>query len=792
MLKNYLTIAIRNLLRNKAFSLINVSGLVLGMTSSLLILLWVWDEQGIDAYHKNNSRIYSIYESIRDESGMYGSQGYYTPGLLPEELKLKIPEIRYASGYFPDLTPYFKLGDKIVKVNGGYAGADFFKIFSYKLLKGNAASALAEVSDIAISRKMAENFFGSVDAAFGKTVQLKNLTAFRVSTIFENLPANTSRKFDFLINWKFCLDSIKWLNNFTWVSPNTFLLLNPRANPDLVKAKIKQFLTPYNTTGDGKGLIFELGMVRFDKMYLNNNFENGKPSGGRTAYVNIFTSVALFVLLIACINFMNLATARSVKRAKEVGIRKTIGAVRSKLIIQFLSEAMLISLLSAIISILLINLVLPEFNLLTGKQITLPVLQSSFSLMVMLVVMTTGLISGSYPALFLSSLNPIKVLKGTLKFSVSAVWFRKGLVVFQFTLSIALIVGAIIVARQINYIQTKDLGFNKENLVCIPMKGTMKAKYDVLKDQLLQLPGMKSITFGPLMTDIEKGWAIDFYWTGKDQKVKTPANFERVGYDYIKTAGLTLIKGRDFSRDLPSDTSGFIINEKASNMTGYKDPIGQPLTVYGKKAKIIGLVKDFNYSSLHSPIEPLIIEFNNADEDKYILIRTQPGKTRQAIAGMEKVCKQLNPEYPFTYEFADEDYGKLYQNEQFIGKLSDGFAMLAILISCLGLLGLAMFTAQQRTKEIGIRKVLGASTADIAGMFSKDILKLVFISVLIASPFAFLAMNQWLQHFAYRIAIDPWLFVVAGLFALFIALGTISYQAINAAVANPVKSLKTE
>jgi len=517
----------------------------------------------------------------------------------------------------------------------------------------------------------------------------------------------------------------------------------------------------------------------------------GKPSGGRAEYVNIFTIVALFILLIACINFMNLTTARSVKRAKEVGIRKTVGALRSKLIIKFLSEAVLLCILSAILSLFLVKLALPAFNDLTGKQLVLPIAQPSFWWKIIILVLITGLVSGSYPALFLSSLNPVRVLKGSIKFSLSALWFRKGLAIFQFVISIVLIIGAIVIARQVNYIQAKDLGFNKENLVYIPFEGDLGSKYEVFKQELLQMPGIKSITYTGMMSRLDNGWAFDTYWTGKNPNNKLSFNTESVGYDFIITGGLTLIKGRDFARDFPSDTTGYIINEKALSVIGYKDPIGQPLTVDGHKGKIIGLVRDFNFSSLHNPIRPLIITFTN-DVWGYALIHAQPGKTKQAIASMEKVYKQLNPEYAFTFQFSDEEYGRLYQNEQIVGKLSDGFAFLAIIISCLGLLGLAMFTVEQRTKEIGIRKVLGASAAKIVVMLSKDILKLVIVSAVIATPFAFLAMNKWIQQFAYRIHISAWLFVGAGLFALFISLSTISFQAIRAAVANPMKSLKTE
>jgi putative ABC transport system permease protein len=802
MLKNYLTIAVRNLFRNKAFSLINISGLVLGMTCSLLIFLWVWDEQSVDAYHANNDHLFGIHYDIYGND--FGKSDYNTPGPLARELKLKIPEIQYASSLFMlDKSPYFKKGNENIKVKGGYASADFFSMFSYQLLQGSLKTALTDFSDIAISRKMAENFFGSPEAAFGRSVSLERSQSkfinFKVCAVFENLSANSSQKFDFLINWKFLLDSVKndlgLTSLFYYEVPlQTYVMLKPGTNPGAVNIKIKDFLTQFKPTDKAQFRV-ELGMTRFDKMYLYNHFENGKPSGGRIEYVHIFTIVAIFILLIACINFMNLTTARSVKRAKEIGIRKTVGAIRSKLIIQFLSEAILLSFLSAVLSLFLVALALPTFNELTGKQLSLPALHSFFWWMMLFLVLMTGFISGSYPALFLSSLNPIKVFKGSLQFSWSAIWFRKSLVIFQFSISIVLIIGAIVVAKQVNYVQAQDLGYNKENLIYIPIEGELGRKFDVFKQELSHMPGIKSLTHRYYMfSNIQDDNTPDISWPGKDPKNSGVVSIDGVGYDFIKTMGLPLIQGRDFSRDFPTDTTNFIINEKALSMIGYKDPIGRSLTLDGRKGKIIGLVKDFNFGSLQYAISPLVLYMSDVanGDPQFAVVRTQSGHRKEAIASMQQVYRQMDPQHPFTYQFCDQEYQRLYRNEQLIGRLSDSFALLAIVISCLGLLGLAMFTTEQRTKEIGIRKVLGASAGNIVVMLSKDILKLVIISALLASPFALLAMNQWLQHFAYRVNISAWLFIGAAFFALLIALSTISLQAVKAALANPVKSLKIE
>jgi len=404
----------------------------------------------------------------------------------------------------------------------------------------------------------------------------------------------------------------------------------------------------------------------------------------------------------------------------------------------------------------------------------------------------TGFISGSYPALFLSSLRPIKVLKGSLKFSVNALWLRKGLVIFQFVLSIVLIIGTIIVARQVNYVQTKNLGFNKENLIYVPFQGEMANKFPLFKQQISGMPGIKDVTRTDQPPTRTGAHAYDMEWEGKNPDTKTVVIHVTVGYGFLKIMDLQLLQGRDFSKDFPTDTLGYIINETALKLIGYKNPIGKPLSIFKDKGHIIGVVKDFHFKSLHEPIEPLLINLNEHIDWGNALIKTEAGKTKEAIASLEQVCKQLEPKFPFNYFFVDEDYKKLYDNEQTVSRLSNVFSFLAIFISCLGLLGLTMFTAEQRTKEIGIRKVIGASVSDIVMMLSKDILQLVIISAVVATPVAWWGMNQWLQGFAYRTNISWWIFLIAAMITIIIALLTISFQAIKAAIANPVKSLRTE
>ena len=489
---------------------------------------------------------------------------------------------------------------------------------------------------------------------------------------------------------------------------------------------------------------------------------------------------------------MNLTTTKSIKRAKEIGIRKVIGAARFALIKQFISEAMLIVSIAMLISLVFVTLVLPQFNQFTGKQIQIPFDKLNFWVSLSGLLLVTGFLSGSYPALYLSSFRPVRVLKGLPKFSTSALWFRKGLVVFQFTLSIILIVGTIVISKQVNYIQTTNLGYDKENLVYIPLEGDLAGKYKLLKSQGLQMPGIQSvtkITDGP--TRINNG-TTGVQWNGKDPNLKIDFAHAAVGYDFIKTMRLQLAQGRDFSKDFATDSVGYIINETALRIIGYEDPIGKPFTLWNVEGTIIGVLTDFHFNSLHTEINPLILRMGENADWGSALVRTEPGKTKEALESLKEICKELNPQFPFSYKFSDEEYQKFYTSEQVVSKLANYFALLAVFISSLGLLGLVMFAADQRTKEFGIRKVLGATPATLFNLLSKDFLLLVLIAMVIASPLAWIAMNNWLQDYVYRIHISWWMFGVAGVLAVLIALVTISFQAIKAAIAKPVKSLRTE
>lgn len=786
MLGNYFKIAWRNLIRNKAFSAINILGLASGLACSLLVILWIQDERRIDRFHANGAQLYQVYEINHYDGKIEGT--YLTQGLLANELKRMIPEIVYASSMESSFPRIFSANGQLFKLEGAYVGEDFLKMFSYPLLQGTPATALNVPGGIAISRKMAVQFFGSPEKAIGQTIRYENKEDLAVTAVFENVPAYSSQQFDFLRNWQDYTKANSWVSNWGSANPATYLQLHQGTDLAKVAAKIKGFLASYKS--QHKEAFTELGLQPFPEKYLHATFQNGKIDGGRIAYVHLFSLVAVFILLIACINFMNLATAGATQRAKEVGVRKVVGAVRGTLMLQFVCEAILLTLCSVMIAIVMVVLLLPAFNTLTGKQLLLPTTQPAFWGLLLGLMVITGLVAGSYPAFFLSSLNPVKVLKGNLKFSTGATFFRKSLVVFQFALSAILIVGMIIIYQQLDYVQTKNLGYNRENLLYIPMEGGLINKYDLLKEEAGKLPGVVSISKmreTPTVISHSRG---DIGWVGKDPSQEVLFSDAVVGYDFVKTLDLRLLAGRDFSREFGADSANYILNETAVKKIGYTDPIGKPFIWGTNKGEIIGVLKDFHFSSMHDAIEPLFIRLDTSPKWGTLLVRTSAGKTQTTLAALEKLCKTINPGIPFSYQFSDQEYTKLYKNEQVVSKLANYFAFLAIFISCLGLFGLAMFTAAQRTKEIGVRKTLGASVPNIILLLSTDFLKPVAMALLIAFPIAWYTMNRWLQGFVYKTEIAWWVFVLAGLLTIGIAILTIGFQSIKAALMNPVKSLK--
>ena len=790
MIKNYLKMTWRNLVRHRAHSFINLTGLSVGLACSLLILLWVQHEYSIDRFHNNDSRLYKIYE--REFYSTHVDGNYDTPGLLAAVLKKDFPEVEDAipiqgENHNADL----RGGNKILKVSGSAAGAGFFHMFSYQLLLGNPSTALTTIYSMAISRQTATQFFGSPRAAMGKTLRMDNKKDYTISAVFEDFPDIASRKFNYLISWDAWLEENAWAKGWGSSGPLTFVLLRPDADPVAFDKKLAQLPKKY-VPDQTSAYHYEWGLQKFGEVYLHGQFKDGKVTGGKIEYVRLFSIIAIFILLIACVNFMNLATARSVRRAREVGVRKVTGASRASLIKQFIGESLVLTTVSVVIALLLMTLVLPLFNQVTQKQMVLPFRSPGFWWRLALITLLTGLIAGSYPALFLSSFNPIKVLKGTVKLTAGAIWFRKGLVVFQFVISIVLVVGTIVVSKQVDFIQHRSLGYDRENLIYIRIEGELYSKYRVFEDEALTMPGIQSVSAisdNPAFLDSQTN-NVD--WDGRAPNTMISFEHPSAGYDIAHTMKLQLKEGREFSREYPNDSlDACLINETAARAIGYTQAVGRKIKVNGRQLVIIGVLKDFHFRSLHEPIRPLLME-QGVYGYGVLVVRTQPGKTKEALGSIEALCHRINPAFPFSYSFADESYLQLYRNEQVISKLSNVFSFLAIFISCLGLLGLVMFTAEQRTKEIGIRKVLGASVIGIVRLLSIDFFRLVSIAIIIACPLAWWMMSGWLDDYAYKVSISWWIFLSAGALALLITLLTISFQALRAALANPVISLKTE
>ncbi|WP_128545980.1 ABC transporter permease [Larkinella soli] len=782
MFRNYLKIAWRSLLKNKLFSFINIFGLALGMSCSLIIGLWVRDEMSFNQFLPHLDDLYYVRTNSVYQGTTYTNN--VTPGPLAATLKKDYPEVQYAvKVQFPE-NKLIKVGETAAKESGFFATKDFFLVFDLPAVAGSPLMAHSRIDQIIISRKMAEKYFGTVNAV-GKRLQFDNTKYYTVGAVLDELPGNFSLSFDWLINYDVQEQDWKktWGNNAFL----TYVRLNPKADPARSEVSMKGLYRRYT---DWKELPFPVLQPMKD-VYLYGTYENGKAVGGRIEYVRIFALVAVFILLIACVNYMNLATARSVKRAREVGVRKVVGAMRSSLIGQFVSESVMTSLLAVLLAIGLVVSILPAFNTLFRKKLTLDSSDPTLWLGTAVLVLITGFISGSYPALFLSSLKPIRILKGTLRFGAGAALFRRSLVVFQFTLSIALIVGMLVVGRQMEYIRSKNLGLDRENVLYVPLEAESYNRLEAFRQALTRSPAISSAA--PTMSlplNIESS-SGDLDWSGKDPNMQAEVSAMAVGYDFIRTAGIRLVDGRDFSPARKADSVAYLINESTARLMGMKDPVGKEVTFWQGKGPIIGLMKDFHLQSMRRQITPLILVLNPMNTS-YMMVRAKAGQTARAIADMERVTKVFNPNYPFEYHFLDEAYERMYRSEEQVHLLTNYFGTLAILISCLGLFALAAFMAEQRTKEIGVRKVLGASVTGIVALLSKDFLKLVLVALALAAPLAWWALTKWLGTFEYYVELSWWQFGAAGALAVGIAFATVSYQSLRAALMNPVKSLRSE
>jgi ABC-type antimicrobial peptide transport system permease subunit len=793
MFKNFFKIALRNLLRNKGFSAINITGLAVGMAAAILILLWIQDEFSYDGFHQNKDRIYEVWNRVPFDGDL--SCWNTVSALTGPAIEKDLPEVERAVRVSQNNNFLFSVGERKIEKSGNIVDTGFLQMFSFPMLKGNPSTALSDRYSVVITEKTAKSLFGDEDA-MGKVIKIQNEESFTVTGILKDLPDNTRFGFDYLLPWSYLKykegQDLGWNDNST----PTYVMLKPNVSYASVAPKIKGLKQRYSD--EAKTMKWELFIYPLSRWRLYSSFSDSglENNGGRSTFVKIFGIIAGLILLIACINFMNLSTARSEKRAKEVGIRKVVGAQKSSLVSQFIGESVLIAFLAGIVALIIVQVSLPAYNQLTDKKLFINFGNVYTWIMFIGFILFTGLLAGSYPAFFLSSFQPVKVLKGTFKKANALVTPRKALVVLQFTCAIVLIICTIIVKQQIDYARNRETGYNKNNLVYHFMTGDITKNYTLIKNELLESEIAKSITKtnSPLTERWSDGWGQN--WEGKDPNDRT--SFDRYLADegLGATAGLQFIQGRDFDlKKFPTDSTGLIINESALKIMKFKDPIGKVVSDLGINWHIVGVIKDFILTSPYEPTRPILICGAKSSFMGFQVIQiklNENNSTADNLKKAEAIFKKYNPDYPFDYKFVDEAYAQKFENEKRQGTLSALFAGLTVFISCLGLFGLATYMAENRTKEIGVRKVLGASVAGITTLLSKDFVTLVIISFIIAAPLAYWGMSTWLMDYTYRVTISWWVFALAGFLSLAIALATVSFQAIKAAIANPVKSLRTE
>lgn len=810
MIKNYFKIAWRNLLKNKGFTAINIIGLSLGIGCFIVISMFVIDELSYDRYHENAENIYRINSDIIFGGTEMNMAVSSDP--MGETLKKDYPEIEeFVRFYASNGSKLIKKGNEYINESAiAHADSTLFKVFTLPAILGDTSTALNEPNTVVITETVAKRYFGSPELAIGQSLETDDngSTLYKVTSVIEDMPKNSQFNFGFF----FSMANVDYdFGNYLSHNFHTYVLLKEGTDYKVFNKNFKEIIDKYIVPQasqymeieslddfEASGNKIEYSLMPLTDIHLHSSRGIELSANGNIQYVYIFSAAALFILLIACINFMNLTTARSSGRAKEVGIRKVLGSEKRALVGQFLTESTLIAMLALLVGLLFVWLSLGWFNDISGKEMLMSSLWSpKFLIFIFVLPFIVGGLAGAYPALFLSSFQPIKVLKGKLSTGNNKNTLRNFLVVFQFAASIILIVGTIVIFEQLNHIQNSNLGFNKDQVLVVNNSGLPRETRQSLKNEIEQLTEIKSASFAGFLPVGSSSRSDTTFSTEAVMTESTGFNMQywRVDYDYIETVGMEMYEGRNFSREFGSDSTGLILNEAAVKLTGYKNPIGKKLHTYDQNNNlqaftIIGVVKNFNFASLRENVGALSFRLgNNSWETAY---RFNTSDVSGLLSTIENKYKAAAPGMPFKYEFLDEAFDNMYRQERRVGKVALAFALLAIIIACLGLFGLATYIAEQRTKEIGIRKVLGASVSNIVRMLSTDFIKLVMLAFIIAAPIAWWFMSKWLEDFAFRIELNIWVFIATGMIALIIALITLSFQAIRAAIANPVENLKTE
>jgi putative ABC transport system permease protein len=789
MFKNYLKSYFRNLWKNRTYTFLNIAGLAVGITCSTLIFLWIEDEFNWDHQFAKKHYLYQV-----EDSQTYGGNTYTfaaTPGPLAASMKADIPGIAATSHLTWPNKNLFSLNDKPLYETGNYCDTSFLSMFSLNFIEGNPTTALGDIHSLVISRSMATAFFDAVDP-LGKTLKMNNADDYTITGVFDDLPENTSFSFHWLGNYEAYYHDNQWLAQWGNNGIQTFAELKPSADPAAINKLLINYVQTKRPGSSMRGSILPMSDWR-----LYNSFKNGKqdPSNGRIKYVRIFAIIAWIILLIACINFMNLATASSERRAREVGVRKVLGAGKGKLISQFIGESLLMAFLAVIVSIGLTALVLPGFDTLVGKQLSLGLLNPIHLAGLLAIGLLCGLLAGSYPSFFLSSFNPVSVLKGLkLKTGGGAVYIRRGLVILQFATSIVFIITTIIIYQELQYVQRREMGYDKQGLFYMQVQGKMNEHFSAIRNDLIQAGFVSNATLSSdpvLQLNSNTG---DFDWAGKDPSKQVLITMESASPQYVSTMGMQLAAGRDFHEIAEQDSNSVIINETMAHIITKGNAVGSLITRNGgnSKWKVIGVIKDFVYNNMYQSAAPLVLFCDPANTFVMSVRLKANADIPRALAATGQILRSDNPGYPFEYQFVDEDFENQFKTETLTGQLSGLFAALAIFISCLGLFGLAGYAAERRTKEIGVRKVLGASVLKLTSLLSRDFLLLVLLSCVIAFPIAYLISHNWLKSYAYRIDVSLAVFLMAGAGALVIAVMTVSVITIRASLANPIKSLRTE